>query len=48
MSMPSPRGPHEVRLAYVKDMNMILQTVLMIFVDLKTGSEEGSRQHRKE
>ena len=40
-------GSHLVRSAYVIFINMILHPVFTMFVDLKTGNQTTSRQHRR-
>ena len=48
MLIPMAYGAHKVRSAYLIDMYAILNTVFMMFVDLKTDCETISRQHKKD
>ena len=40
-------GSHEIRSAYLIDINMILHTVFKVFVNLKIGCDTKSRQQKK-
>ena len=45
MSSPTAYGSHQVKLVYVIDINMKLNTVFTMVVDLKTGCEGRTLQN---
>ena len=47
MLIPSAHGSHQARPAYVIDISIITKHCRHDFVDLKTGREIKTRQHRK-